>query len=97
MLALVLILVDFITTRTPGFANFPVVCTHPEVWEDGKGRRLAWEREAVVTGEPTKVPTNQGSAHDGQGTGRVTWQTCAVFFELGSGFQGSGAVLKRRS
>ena len=43
---------------------------------------MAWRREVVVTKKPTKVPTNQGWAHDGPG--RVTWETYAVLLELGT-------------
>lgn len=48
---------------------------------------MACRREGVVTRKPTKVPTNQGWAHDGPGPGpgpgRVTWETHAVLLELG--------------
>lgn len=86
MLGLVLILVDFKATHTLGHANFPVTRTHPDVRDGSRGKRLAWEREAVVTREPTKVLTNQGSAHDGPETGAVTWETCVVLLESGSRF-----------
>lgn len=47
---------------------------------------MACRREAVVTKKPTKVPTNQGWAHDGPGPGpgRVTWETYAVLLKLGT-------------
>lgn len=61
-----------------------MVLTHPGVQDDGKGKKLAWEREAMVIRKLVKVPTNQGSAQDGQGTGRVTWEMYAMLLELGS-------------
>lgn len=79
MLGLVRILVDFIAPCA--LANFSVVLTHPGVQDDGKG---AWEREAMVIRKLIKVPTNQGSAHDGQGTGRVTREMYALLLALGS-------------
>lgn len=40
----------------------------------------------MVIGKLIKVPTNQGSVQDGQGTGRVTQEINAMLLELGSRF-----------